>query len=284
MTSIDDSQHSGEATPATASEQTFPGSYLAIGDSFTEGMNDRGPDGDFRGWADRLAQHLDTHQPGLRYGNLAVRGKLLDQILADQVPVAAQTAPDLVSIAGGGNDLLRPGGDPDRLAERFERGVERIRAAGSRVLLFTGFDTRETPLLSIVRGKVGTYNSNLRAVADRNGCLVVDLWAMRSLRDRRAWSEDRLHLAEEGHRRVALRAAQVLGLPVEDDPDKPWPPKPPRDPAAARRESLHWAREHLLPWVGRRLRHESSGDHVQPKRPELTVLASEQPPEQAAAE
>ncbi|HEY6788093.1 MAG TPA: SGNH/GDSL hydrolase family protein, partial [Trebonia sp.] len=30
-------------------------SFVAIGDSFTEGMNDTAPGGGFRGWADRLA-------------------------------------------------------------------------------------------------------------------------------------------------------------------------------------------------------------------------------------
>ena len=58
--------------------------YVAIGDSFTEGLNDPypGEDDRFRGWADRLAEHLAVHSPGLRYANLAVRGKLVRQIVA----------------------------------------------------------------------------------------------------------------------------------------------------------------------------------------------------------
>ena len=67
-------------------------SFVAIGDSFTEGVGDPAPGGGFRGWADRVAGLLAVRYPGLRYANLAVRGKLLRQIVADQVPAAATTS------------------------------------------------------------------------------------------------------------------------------------------------------------------------------------------------
>src|SRR5262249_24799452 len=88
-------------------------SFVAIGDSFTQGLNDAAPGGGFRGWADGLAGLAAAEYPGLRYANLSVLGKLLRQIVAEQVPAAAGMAPSLVSIAGGGNDILRPGADPD---------------------------------------------------------------------------------------------------------------------------------------------------------------------------
>ncbi|MGH2928247.1 MAG: SGNH/GDSL hydrolase family protein, partial [Solirubrobacteraceae bacterium] len=72
-------------------------SFVAIGDSFTEGLNDAAPGGGFRGWADRLAGLLAADYQGLRYANLAVRGKLLRQIVAEQVPAAAAMSADLVS-------------------------------------------------------------------------------------------------------------------------------------------------------------------------------------------
>ncbi len=70
------------------------GSYVAVGDSFTEGVGDPGPDGAFVGWADRLAVLLADRRPegDFDYTNLAVRGKLLDQIVADQVPRAVELA------------------------------------------------------------------------------------------------------------------------------------------------------------------------------------------------
>ncbi|MFI6105396.1 SGNH/GDSL hydrolase family protein [Streptomyces sp. NPDC051310] len=251
------------------------GSYVAIGDSFTEGVGDPGPDGRYVGWADRLAVLLADRLPDpddFRYANLAVRGRLLDQIVEEQVPRAKELAPDLVTFCAGGNDIIRPGSDPDDVAERFERAVADLTSVVGTVLVTTGFDTRGVPVLRHLRGKIATYNGHVRAVADRYGCPVLDLWSLRTVQDKRAWDADRLHLSAEGHTRVALRAGQVLGLAVPADPDQPWPPLPPRGTLEVRRDDINWAREYLVPWIGRRLRGESSGDHISAKRPDLLPL------------
>src|ERR1035438_6794190 len=65
-------------------------SYVAIGDSFTEGLHDPGPDGQYLGWADRVAAALARRQPGFRYANLAIRGKLLGQVIDEQLPRAIE--------------------------------------------------------------------------------------------------------------------------------------------------------------------------------------------------
>jgi lysophospholipase L1-like esterase len=253
------------------------GSFIALGDSFTEGLADARRDGGYRGWADRFAEHLAAGNPGLRYANLAVRGKVLGEVVSQQLPVAVAMAPDLVSIAAGGNDLLRRG-DPDRLADVFEGAVAALREAGSEVLLFTGFDPRTFPILRWIRGRVAIYNMHLRAIADRYGCAVVDLWSMPVLCDRRAWSDDRLHLTAEGHRRVALRACEAVGVPSDGDWREPLPMLGGAlSPAmtgwlAARQLDARWARRYAAPWVRRRIRGISSGDGIQPKRAELLPL------------
>src|ERR1700683_4506168 len=279
------------------------GSFVALGAMFTEGLGDPYADGagyqglghsdwSWRGWADRFAGRLATGRPGLRYANLAVRGKLVGEVAAEQVPVATAMAPDLVSIAAGGNDLLRPRADPDALAEVFGTAVAELRAAGSEVLVFTGFDTRAFPLVRLIRGKVAAYNMHLRAIADRHDCYLVDLWSMRVLDDPREWSVDRLHMSSDGHRRVALRGCEVMGVDVDEDGREPLPPRlRPEEvltkttsrsqPAAlsqtsgwlkARRLDARWAREYAVPWVGRRLQGASSGDGIPPKRPEMLPL------------
>lgn len=257
-------------------------SFVAIGDSFTEGLNDAAPGGGFRGWADRLAGLLAAEYPGLRYANLAVRGKLLRQIVADQVPAAVAMTPGLVSIAGGGNDILRPGADPDALAELFEAAVARLRASGAQVLMFTGFDPVGTPVIKMLRGRIGTYNMHLRGIADAHGCYLVDLWSMKFLRAPGAWSQDRLHLTAESHQRIALRACEVLGVPVAEDwralvaADRPRNAMDAVSRAAwlaARREDARWAKEYLAPWISRRLHGTSSGDGLSAKRPVLEPVA-----------
>jgi lysophospholipase L1-like esterase len=254
------------------------GSFVALGDSFTEGLDDPRAGGvGYLGWADRFAGMLAEHRPGLRYANLAVRGKLLQQVADEQVRPAVAMAPDLVSLAAGGNDLLRPRGDPDTLAERFDEVVRTLLMGGCQVLVFTGFDPR-FPVLRLIRGRVAAYDMHLRAIADRHGCHLVDLWSMSVLHDPRAWSADRLHLTPDAHRRVALRACEVLGAPAPADWREPWPAAggiaPPSATAwlAARRTDVRWARVHAAPWLARQVRGVSSGDGVSAKRPELLPL------------
>ena len=265
--------------------------FVAIGDSFTEGMNDLTAGGELLGWADRLAGMLAGQAPGFRYANLAVRGKLLRQIVAEQVPQAIAMlagAPEqrLVSIAGGGNDLLRPGGNPDALAEIFDAAVARLAAAGLRVAVITGFDPLAFPLIALLRGKVGVYNMHLRAIADARGCDLIDLWGMRSLTLPEAWSSDRLHLNSASHKLIAERAAEVLGvIPAPAAGIAPAAPPPlvwaPQAVSghrgrgawmAARLEDYQWAVESFIPWIGRRLRHTSSGDGRSAKHPDLSPV------------
>jgi lysophospholipase L1-like esterase len=254
------------------------GSFVAIGDSFTEGLDDPLPDGGFRGWADRVAAVLAERVPGFRYANLAVRGKLLAEVIAEQLPRAIDMAPDLVSVAAGGNDILR-GTDVDILAARFDAGVARLQAAGCRVVIFTGFDPRVFPVIRLLRGRIAAYNMHLRGIADDRGADLVDLWSMRVLADPRMWSSDRLHLSSEGHRRVALRSCEILGVPQPEDWRVPLPLAPlaqATGPAAvwvsARRQDLRWAKEFAMPWLNRRMHGTSSGAGLPPKRPDLAPM------------
>src|SRR3954462_13312771 len=60
--------------------------YLALGDSFTEGVGDAyrpSPNG-LRGWADRVAVALAQTNPELHYANLAVRGRRMTEFLDEQ--------------------------------------------------------------------------------------------------------------------------------------------------------------------------------------------------------
>lgn len=270
--------------------------YVAIGDSFTEGLWDS-PDGDagpatpdvpLRGWADVLAARLSERRVAagdapLEYANLAIRGRLLRPILADQVPAAIGLRPDLVSLVGGGNDILRPAADVDRLARQLETAVVRLRAAGIDVLLGTGVDTVHSGLIRATRPRVATYNAHIWSIARRHGAHVVDLWGMRSLLDWRMWADDRIHLTTEGHARVAQAALVALGLPPDDERwDDPLAPQPPAPRLEQLRGDARWAREHVYPWATRRLRGRSSGDTRRPKRPVPEPVVTQDAPDAGA--
>ena len=250
--------------------------YVALGDSFSEGLEDPADGGGYRGWADRLAELLASRSPGLSYANLAVRGRLLPQITGQQVPEAITIGADLVSLVGGGNDVLRPGADPDALGERLEAAVAALRASGADVLMATGVDPVKSPLINLTRGKVATFNSHIWSIARRQQAFVLDLWGMKSLQDRRMWATDRINMTAEGHRRVALHALDALGVGADEDWASLLPPAPARVRREVVRDDAQWVREYVGPWVGRRLRGRSSGDEVQAKRPAAQPV---QPPD-----
>lgn len=242
--------------------------YVAIGDSFTEGIGDPEPGspGGFRGWADRVAEILSGGSDEFAYANLAIRGRLLQQILDEQIDPAVELRPDLVTISAGGNDIIRPNTDPDEVAARLETGIARLRSDGATVVLFNGPDIGMTPVLGRMRGKVAIYNENLRAIAARHDLVVADMWALRELSDSRMWAPDRLHFSSVGHHTVARMVLRALNVENELEPYEPEP-LPPRHWRQARVEDIGWAKEYLVPWVVRRIRHQSSGDGVSPKRP-----------------
>lgn len=243
--------------------------YVALGDSLTEGLSDLDAAGEPVGWADRFAQLLaDRASEPIQYANFAIRGRLLGSILKEQVEPALALRPDLVTIWGGGNDMLRPNSDPDQLSADLEAQVVRFREIGADVIVGLGFDARDSPIIRATRSRTAIFNSNLIGIARRHGIYLLDDWNMDSLHDWRMWHEDRLHLNSLGHARVAQAALVALGL-EPDDPnwDEPLPPAP----EMSRQERLEWnyvwARDHLRPWLIRRIKRTSTGAGRSPKQP-----------------
>ncbi|MBP1325390.1 lysophospholipase L1-like esterase [Leucobacter exalbidus] len=263
MTTIDETPNTDDA-PIELPWSRF----VALGDSFTEGVGDLDADspGGLRGWADRFADVLAGFGGDFSYANLAVRGKLIQQISDEQIAQALDLRPDLISICAGGNDVIRPGSDPDEVAAKLDEVVTRLKETGATIVMFTGVDTAFQPVFRTIRGKVAIFNENVRKVALKHDCIVVDQWAIAELQDSRYWADDRLHLNALGHHTIARTALTALGVPHDLEPLDPQP-LPEHTWRAARKEDVVWAREHLVPWVIRRIKHVSSGDGITAKRP-----------------
>jgi lysophospholipase L1-like esterase len=261
----------GSAAQRTAAPHPWT-RYVAMGDSFTEGVGDPEPrsPGGWRGWADRVAEELSVDHEDFAYANLAVRGLLLQQIMERQMAQALRLKPDLITLSAGGNDMVFHSSNPDKLAAKLDAGVELLKTTGATIVLFTGPDWWHTPVLSRNRAKVAIFNENIHAIAARHDCVVADLWALRALRDPQMWDPDRLHFSPLGHHTIAITVLNTLNVPHTLQPLAPRA-LPERSWREAGADDLVWARNYFLPWVLRRI-HPRPDALLQAKRPQAAPV------------
>jgi lysophospholipase L1-like esterase len=240
--------------------------YVAIGDSFTEGVGDDLPDGRSRGWADLVASGLASATgETVHYANLAVRGRLLEPIATTQLEaaLALSPTPTLLSFNGGGNDMMRPGVDLAQLVRLTEHVINRCAEEGVRLILLSGADpSARLPLGRVIHRRGTELTVAVAELAARHDLVFVDMFNDQEIRGPGYWSADRLHLGTDGHRRVASRVLAALGHPVTAHAVAPEPNSRRSVLAEAR-----YYREHVLPWLHRRVRGRSSGDDRAGKHP-----------------
>ncbi len=219
-----------------------------------------------RGWADRIAEELGEGSGGFGYANLAISGLVMREIIDQQLEPALNLKPDLVTLSGGGNDLLFHRGDPDRLAAALDDAVAALSATGATVVLFTGPDWGETAILGHIRGKIAVFNENIRVIAARHDGVIADLWALRQLSDPQMWDPDRLHFSPLGHHTIAAMVLDTLSVPHRLRPLEPKP-MPPGNWRETRAGDLAWVAHYMLPWMVGRIRPRADALPREAKRP-----------------
>jgi uncharacterized protein (DUF952 family)/lysophospholipase L1-like esterase len=249
--------------------------YVALGDSQTEGLNDPDGRGGFRGWADRFAEALAVQNPHLQYANLAVRGRLVGGIRSEQLEPALAMRPDLVTVMGGLNDVMRPSFDLDAVIADLDAMLDALHAAGATVLTNTFPDPSTiAPLFRRLAPRIEAYNERIRQVAAERGALVVDFAAHGVGTDLRSWSPDRIHANPLGHALIAAAFADTVGLPGFAGWVDPLPTVARTTALRRAGVELRWLGGDVAPWMLRRLRGRSSGDGITAKRPRLVPVAS----------
>lgn len=245
--------------------------YVAIGDSSTEGLVDDDGAGGFRGWADRLAEHVDAAYPGLAYANLAVRGLSAGEIAASQLAPALALRPDLSTVVAGMNDLLRRNYDAARVAGQVGAMIRGLRDLGATVVTFTIPDvSRRMRLGRALSARTDALNVELRRVAAETGALLLDLASYELAQDPRMWAPDRIHGNPAGHERIGAELAHIVGLPgaTPGSLSATLPPLPPRRLRDLATDAT-WIASYVLPWAIRRLRNRTTGHGRVAKRPQL---------------
>jgi lysophospholipase L1-like esterase len=243
--------------------------YVAIGDSFTEGVGDTSkilPNG-VRGWADRVAEKLAKAQPGWEYANLAVRSKRLRHIIDEQLEPALAMEPTLVTLYAGGNDILDFGTDMDALLNDYELLVARLSETGATLVLFTGFDVKVSAVLEPFKKRNTHYNQRVRDIAAKYGAVLVDYWCFDAYKDSRMWAPDRLHMSKAGHKYLAAQVLDHLNVPHKISP-KEWDPPSRMSMREWERRQRRWVNDWVVPLFGRKLRGVTLGDSISPRWPE----------------
>lgn len=257
--------------------------FIALGDSMTEGMNDEIINGNFRGWADRVADVLATTHPEFTYMNLAIRGKLVGQVVREQIPVALQHIPQigstdldpskvLVSFHAGANDILRPKYSAEETIATYNKGVEIFAERGVRLMLFCILEdfAAGSKTGSALAERFRYFNENVKRIASEVGAILLDPNPEPFWQDKSFMSWDRLHMNSEGHYRAAQGVLAKLELPHDPKFREPAVSIQQKSALQNFRENTHWFFAFLLPWIWRRIRGRSSGDGRLPKYGEPT--------------
>lgn len=248
--------------------------YVAVGDSFTEGVGDEPPAG-AGGWADRLARGLAGGRgEAINYANLAIRGRTLPRIVSEQLPQALALRPTLLSLCGGGNDLLRPSFNLRQTEALLESVIISSLETSTHIVLVSPPDpSAHLPFGAFVHRRGNQLAEVMLRLAAKHSTGMVDISRDRELRRFEYWSADRIHLNSDGHRRVAslvLRASKFTAI----EHALAW------SAPTARSAISEWKyfRQHVAPWLKRRVLGRSSGDGRSPRHADWTMVAPEDAP------
>lgn len=230
-------------------------SLAVLGDSTAVGLGDPLPSGGWRGFGPLLSDALGTVGE-VRYTNLAFTGARMACLRHRQLPRAVQERPEVAVILAGMNDTLRSDFDPYAVHDDLAVSISALQAVGA-VVLVARFHEHERvfwlpgPLRRALHQRVRRLNAAIEQAVLRSGALCLDLHLLEGVYDRAAWSVDRLHPSERGHRMLAAGFAELLvggGIAVPNPIELTCSGG--RQVTAALR--IAWLITQGVPWLGRR--------------------------------
>jgi lysophospholipase L1-like esterase len=159
------------------------------------------------GYPDRLLRRLRAGHPGLRLVNLCESGATSSDVRQDQVPRAMQTAPLLITIGVGINDVGMQQPD-DAFALNLEEIVSALVKLGAPIAVANLPDFALSPAVArlvpvhFYEQRLQVFNEHIESTAARHKLTLIDLWSLSraSLPGRaRLFSEDGFHPSGEGY-------------------------------------------------------------------------------------
>src|SRR4051794_27720304 len=190
--------------------------FAVLGDSLAEGLGEPTPGYRSIPWADRTRDALARQQPDLVYLNLGLRDLVAAQVREQQLAPALDFSPDIVAVVCGGNDLFRGSFDADKVEAEIEGIIAPLRQSGAQVVPYCLMNiTKAFPKFAFLEPIMDSLNERIRAVADRNDALLVDMWHHPTCSDPGLFASDKVHSSMRGHAVLGSETIRRIGQYLE---------------------------------------------------------------------
>lgn len=243
-------------------------SYIALGDSLSEGLGDFTfhHDRHQNGWTDRLAAILSrqAREQGIpfQYANLSIRGANLEKIVRLQIPQAIRLKPSIVTVMAGSNDLLGSKENREHLRKIFRQGLIELQDAGCEVVVANTINPIHLRVFKLLSQRARDFSIMIGEVARELNIPLIDVHGIKDFEHLMFWAEDMVHFSGHGHIAVANQAATLLDLKYR------YPELDPQELSIISRgivETFAWIIRDVIPFIQRRLKGITAGDNMLPK-------------------
>ncbi|SCN04052.1 Uncharacterized protein BCINRASA_02509 [Bacillus wiedmannii] len=179
--------------------------FVAIGDSFTEGIGDEVEGIALKSWVDHFVQLCEND---IEYANFAKRGLVTKEIRSQQLEKALTFNPDLVSLIAGANDVLKGRWNHQEYKNEMEFMIDTLSKTDADIIIANLPDfTVRLPISSekkqVLKEQLLEANEIILSLSREYKLHHVDFWNHHLVNDNTLWSTDLIHPNSKGYVKVA---------------------------------------------------------------------------------
>ncbi|HFJ9315104.1 SGNH/GDSL hydrolase family protein [Bacillus cereus group sp. BceL035] len=179
--------------------------FVAIGDSFTEGIGDEVEGIALKSWVDHFVELCAFD---IEYANFAKRGLVTNEIRSQQLEKALTFKPDLVSLIAGANDVLKGRWNHQAYKNDMEFMIDKLSKTDADIIIANLPDfTVRLPFSSEKKQKLKEQlleaNEVILSLSREYKLHYVDFWNNHLVNDNMLWSTDFIHPNSKGYVKVA---------------------------------------------------------------------------------
>ncbi len=190
--------------------------FVAIGDSFTEGIGDEVEGIALKSWVDHFVQLCVND---IEYANFAKRGLVTREIRSQQLEKALTFNPDLVSLIAGANDVLKGRWNHYAYKEDMKCMIDTLSKTGADIMIanLPDFTVRlpfSTEKKQVLKEQLLEANEVILSLSREHQLHHIDFWNHQLVNDNTLWSKDFIHPNSKGY----VKVAELIfsSLPVHD--------------------------------------------------------------------